>query len=68
MDSKKRWYTGMLSTEDWWAVWIGLFFVLLGLFAAASGIDSTGWIVKLKLFGKILTIFLTKPLKKDLLY
>jgi len=36
----------MLSTEDWWAVWIGLFFVLMGLFASASGIDSTGWIVK----------------------
>jgi uncharacterized membrane protein YadS len=46
MASQKRWYTGMLSTEDWWAVWIGLFFVLLGLLAAASGVDSTGWIVK----------------------
>ena len=46
MDARKRWFTGMLSTEDWWAVWIGLFFVLMGLFAAASGIDSTGWIIK----------------------
>ena len=36
----------MFSTEDWWAVWIGLFFVSLGLFAAASGIDATGWIIK----------------------
>lgn len=36
----------MLSTEDWWAVWIGLFFVLLGLIAAVTGVDSTGWIIK----------------------
>jgi hypothetical protein len=36
----------MLSTEDWWAVWIGLFFVFLGLLAAATGMESTGWIVK----------------------
>jgi hypothetical protein len=36
----------MLSTEDWWAVWIGLLFVFLGLLAAATGVESTGWIVK----------------------
>ena len=46
MAEQRRWHTGMLSTEDWWAVWIGLFFVLLGLLAAATGIDSTGWIIK----------------------
>ncbi|MDY6856616.1 MAG: putative sulfate exporter family transporter [Thermodesulfobacteriota bacterium] len=46
MDVQRRWYNGMLSTEDWWAVWIGLLFVALGLFAASSGVDSTGWIVK----------------------
>ena len=46
MDLQRRWYNGMLSTEDWWAVWIGLLFVSLGLFAASSGVDSTGWIVK----------------------
>ena len=46
MDTRKRWNTGMLSTEDWWAVWIGLFFVSMGLVSAATGIDSTGWIVK----------------------
>jgi uncharacterized membrane protein YadS len=36
----------MLSTEDWWAVWIGLFFVFLGLMAAVTGVDLTGWIIK----------------------
>jgi len=35
----------MFSTEDWWSVWIGLFFVLLGI-VATSGVDLTGWIVK----------------------
>ena len=46
MTVHRRWYSGMLSTEDWWAVWIGLFFVFLGLLAAATGMESTGWIVK----------------------
>jgi len=46
MAEHRRWHDGMLSTEDWWAVWIGLFFASLGLLAAASGVESTGWIVK----------------------
>ena len=46
MAEQRRWYAGMVSTEDWWSVWIGLFFVLLGILTAASGIDLTGWIVK----------------------
>jgi uncharacterized membrane protein YadS len=46
MAEQRRWHAGMFSTEDWWAVWIGLFFVFLGLFAAATGVDFTGWIVK----------------------
>ncbi|MGD9160089.1 MAG: putative sulfate exporter family transporter [Desulfobacteraceae bacterium] len=46
MDKQIRWNTGMGSTEDWWAVWIGLFFVALGMITAAAGIDLTGWIVK----------------------
>ncbi len=41
-----RWTKGMFDTEDWWAFWIGIFFVLLGIAAAASGVDLTGWIVK----------------------
>ncbi len=46
MAEERRWYTGMFSTEDWWALWIGIFFVFLGLIAAATQIDLTGWIVK----------------------
>jgi len=46
MAEQKRWYTGMFSTEDWWAFWLGTFFVFLGLLAAFTGIDLTGWIVK----------------------
>lgn len=45
MAEQRSWHTGMFSTEDWWAVWIGLFFVAFGLLAAATGLDSTGWIV-----------------------
>ncbi|NOZ77532.1 MAG: putative sulfate exporter family transporter, partial [Euryarchaeota archaeon] len=41
-----RWTKGMFDTEDWWAFWIGIFFILLGIVAAASGVDLTGWIVK----------------------
>jgi len=47
----------MSSTEDWWAVWIGLFFVLLGFIAAVSGIDLTGWIVKFSLWVDISKAF-----------
>ena len=33
----------MLSTEDWWAVWMGLGFFLLGLLSI-KGLDLVGWI------------------------
>lgn len=46
MEMERRWNTGMLSTEDWWAVWIGLFFVALGMITASTGVNLTGWIVK----------------------
>ena len=65
MAQQRRWYSGMASTEDWWAVWIGLFFVLLGLIAAASGIDLTGWIVKFSLWVDINKAF--KASHKELL-
>jgi len=45
MAEEKRWYTGMFSTEDWWSFWIGLFFVLVGLIAAATGVDISGWVI-----------------------
>lgn len=40
-----KWYSGMTTTEDWWAVWLGLI-----MFAASvtslGGFDLTGWMAK----------------------
>ena len=41
--TQRAWYSGMLTTEDWWAVWLGLTFFGLGLLTIA-GIDLVGWI------------------------
>jgi uncharacterized membrane protein YadS len=41
--TNRKWYSGMLSTEDWWAVWMGLFFFGLGLLSIL-GFDLVGWI------------------------
>ena len=41
--TNRRWYSGMLTQEDWWAVWIGLFFFFLGLLSV-TGVDLVGWI------------------------
>ncbi|MGI9951747.1 putative sulfate exporter family transporter [Moorellaceae bacterium AZ2] len=35
----------LLRTEDWWAVWIGLFIFALGL-VKLTGADVIGWVVK----------------------
>ncbi len=43
----RRWYSGMLSTEDWWAVWLGLFMFLMGLLSIWE-IDAVGWMAKTK--------------------
>lgn len=34
--------TGLLGSEDWWAVWLGLFITLLGL-GKIRGFDLLGW-------------------------
>jgi uncharacterized membrane protein YadS len=45
MTVNRSWRSGMLSTEDWWAVWLGL-----GLFAASllalGGLDAVGWMAR----------------------
>ncbi|MCF8109483.1 MAG: YeiH family protein, partial [Desulfohalobiaceae bacterium] len=45
MAESKRWTSGMFQTEDWWAFWIGIFFVFLGILAGATGLDLTGWMI-----------------------
>jgi uncharacterized membrane protein YadS len=47
--TKRRWYSGMLSTEDWWAVWLGLGFFVLGLMTL-TGVDLVGWIAYPKIW------------------
>ncbi len=45
MTTNRRWSSGMLSTEDWWAVWLGL-----GLYGASllsiHGVDLVGWMAR----------------------
>ncbi|HET7314397.1 putative sulfate exporter family transporter [Salinisphaera sp.] len=44
-DSNRRWYDGMVSTEDWWSVWLGLALFAAG-FASIWGWDLVGWMVE----------------------
>src|SRR5688572_22264317 len=45
MSANRRWSSGMLATEDWWSVWIGL-----AIFAASLvslfGVDLVGWVAR----------------------
>lgn len=41
----RRWYSGMASTEDWWALWLGLVLAAAGL-ASLAGVDLVGWMAK----------------------
>ncbi|GBE35259.1 hypothetical protein BMS3Bbin06_01797 [bacterium BMS3Bbin06] len=41
--TNRKWYTGMLTQEDWWAVWLGVGFFFLGLLNLA-GIDVVGFL------------------------
>ncbi|ADJ28352.1 Uncharacterized protein family UPF0324 [Nitrosococcus watsonii C-113] len=38
----RRWYSGMATTEDWWAVWLGLIMFFAGL-ASIWGWNLVGW-------------------------
>ncbi len=42
MSVNRRWSSGMLSTEDWWAVWVGLAIYAASL-GALLGLDLVGW-------------------------
>ena len=41
----RKWYSGMASTEDWWAVWLGVFMFAVGLLSI-WGYDLVGWQMK----------------------
>jgi uncharacterized membrane protein YadS len=41
----RRWYSGMATTEDWWAVWLGLIMFFAGL-SSLWGWDLVGWMTK----------------------
>jgi len=41
--ANRKWYTGMLTQEDWWAVWLGVGFFFLG-FLNVAGIDIVGFL------------------------
>ncbi|MEC8996139.1 MAG: putative sulfate exporter family transporter [Pseudomonadota bacterium] len=43
----RKWTDGMLRTEDWWAVWLGLIMFFAGLMTI-WGIDLVGWMAKTK--------------------
>ncbi len=42
----RKWYDGMLATEDWWAVWLGLFMLFAGMLTI-WGADVVGWSTKI---------------------
>jgi uncharacterized membrane protein YadS len=43
--TNRRWTSGMLTTEDWWAVWVGLAVYAAGLMSLA-GVDLVGWMAR----------------------
>ncbi len=43
--ANRRWSSGMLRTEDWWAVWIGLAIFAASL-ASLGGVDLVGWMAR----------------------
>ncbi len=43
----RKWTDGMLRTEDWWAVWLGLTMFFAGLLTI-WGVDLVGWMTKTK--------------------
>lgn len=43
---------GYFKSEDWWAVWLGLFIVVLGA-AQVAGVDLLGWVAKYNVWSDI---------------
>lgn len=45
MSVNRRWHSGMLATEDWWSLWLGLAIFAASLLALA-GADLVGWMAR----------------------
>lgn len=45
--TNRKWTDGMLTSEDWWAVWLGLIMFVAGM-ASIWGLDLVGWMTKTK--------------------
>ncbi len=45
MTTNRRWHSGIVSTEDWWSVWIGLAIFGASLLTLA-GVDLVGWMAR----------------------
>jgi uncharacterized membrane protein YadS len=45
--TNRRWNDGMLSTEDWWAVWLGLIMFAAGMLTIWD-LDLVGWMARTK--------------------
>jgi len=43
----RKWHSGMATSEDWWAVWLGLILFAAGL-TSIMGVDMVGWMAKPK--------------------
>lgn len=41
--TKRKWYSGMLTSEDWWAVWISIFIIFIALLGIFK-LDLLGWV------------------------
>lgn len=45
MSVNRRWHSGMLATEDWWSLWLGLAIFAASLLSLA-GVDLVGWMAR----------------------